>query len=159
MASGRRDTVGHPVPVQLLQHLAHPVDRPQLTPKSGEHTPVKRLVEIPGQTTSRPLQHKIVNTVDGGAHVVANRLLVRGRMPQLAQILGEYTIGDRLAVHQHTVVVEHDHVIAAHAPTVRKCREAPLGWDVLPAQRGLSNVEFGGVLLSHTLPHAVPSAQ
>src|SRR5690606_31995235 len=53
----------------------------------------------------------------GGAHVVPDGVLVRGRVPQLGEIGGEEPVGNRLAVHQHTVVVEDDQVIA-HTSTL-----------------------------------------
>ena len=72
-------------------------------------------------------------------------------MPQLGQVGGQVPIGNGLAVDEDTVVVKDDEVIAHDEEPKR--RKGP--------HRGvwaLSQNLFGGVLLSHRVPPAVPSA-
>ncbi|GHG28288.1 hypothetical protein GCM10018777_49660 [Streptomyces albogriseolus] len=73
-------------------------------------------------------------------------------MPELGEIGGEVSVGEGLAVDEDSVVVEN-HEVIAHEPDPKRrkppCRMA----------RGLPIQElFGGVLLSHRVPPAVPSA-
>ncbi|GGV70703.1 hypothetical protein GCM10010261_66220 [Streptomyces pilosus] len=71
-------------------------------------------------------------------------------MPELREIGGQEPVGDRLTVDEYSVVVEYDEVVA-HTPTLNA--ESPV-----PKGTGLSQQLFGGVLLSHRVPPAVPSA-
>ncbi|GAA4303056.1 hypothetical protein GCM10023086_19710 [Streptomyces venetus] len=72
-------------------------------------------------------------------------------MPQLGEVRREQPVGDGLAVDEYAVVVE-DHEVIAHGfePKRRKPPHRKV--------RGFSQKLFGGVLLSHRVPPAVPSA-
>ncbi|GHH57790.1 hypothetical protein GCM10018775_66110 [Streptomyces umbrinus] len=72
-------------------------------------------------------------------------------MPQLGEIGGQQRIGDRLTVHEDAVVVE-DHQFVAHNKDPKR-KKAPA-----PKCGGFLQYLFGGVLLSHRVPPAVPSA-
>ena len=113
-----------------------------------------------------PLQDEVVDSVHGGAHVVPDRVLVGGRMAELGEVGGEDPVGDRLAVDKDTVVVEDDQVIPhssdSHPTPISqdptRVVNAKKPWS-LPSGRdhGCQRL-FGGVLLSHRVPPAVPSA-
>ncbi|GAA2763876.1 hypothetical protein GCM10010103_29170 [Streptomyces paradoxus] len=72
-------------------------------------------------------------------------------MPQFGEVRREQTVRDGLAVDEHTVIVE-DHQVIAHDIDPKR-RKPPY-----PKIRGFSQKLFGGVLLSHRVPPAVPSA-
>ena len=69
-----------------------------------------------------------MNAVHGRPHVVPDGFLVRGRMPEFGQILGEEPIGDRLAVDENTVIVE-DHEVVSHGSTLNdpETQKTPAG--------------------------------
>ncbi|GHE86322.1 hypothetical protein GCM10014715_48340 [Streptomyces spiralis] len=72
-------------------------------------------------------------------------------MPQLGEVGGEQPVGYRLAVDEDAVVVEDDEVIAHTAEHKRRKGPRHPAW-AFPEEL------FGGVLLSHRVPPAVPSA-
>ncbi|GAA2225409.1 hypothetical protein GCM10010104_16640 [Streptomyces indiaensis] len=71
-------------------------------------------------------------------------------MTQLGQVCREQPVGDGLTVDEYTVIVE-DHEVVAHGSSLNA--ENPASEDA-----GFSQELFGGVLLSHRVPPAVPSA-
>ncbi|GAA3056321.1 hypothetical protein GCM10020000_43430 [Streptomyces olivoverticillatus] len=104
--AGGGDAVRYALGDQELQDLANALDRLEFTSETVEDACLQHLVESVRQPLPGALEDELVNAVDGGAHVVANGLLVGGGVTELGQICGKDRIGDGLAVDEHTVVVE-----------------------------------------------------
>lgn len=88
VASGRGDAVRDAVGDERAQQLVDSLDRGQpLLLERVEGAPVELLVEVLGQFLAGPLLHEVVDPVDGGPHVVAEGLVVRGGVAELGEVV------------------------------------------------------------------------